>query len=376
MHPDNSPTLRIALIRQSYRTDGGAERFVSRALNALAQRGAEITLFARKWESQPGIRFETCNPVYLGRLSRDRGFARAVCKRLASQSFDFVQSHERLTCCDIYRAGDGVHQAWLERRNGGTLRWQDRLAPYHRYVMQTEQAMFESQRLRAVICNSNMVRNEILERFTIIPDKLHVIYNGVDTERFHPRHRGEREERLRALGIPSDVPIFLFVGSGFARKGLQAALEALALVTGSPHLIVLGKDKHAERYVALAEKLGLVGRVHWAGTVNDPAPWYGLAYALILPTTYDPFPNVVLEALASGLAVITTSGCGGAEMIDAEKNGFVRDDTEGLRDALAQLCDPVTAQRMGDQARRTAEPCTLDAMSEKLLTLYAALAAT
>lgn len=365
--------LRIALIRQNYRPDGGAERFVSRAMSALVARGAEITLFARKWVSQPGIHFERCAPPALGRLTRDWGFARAVCGRLRRQRFDLVQSHERLTCCDIYRAGDGVHRAWLERRGGGGMRWQDRLTPYHRYVMATEKALFESPRLRAVICNSHMVREEILARFAIAPEKLQVIYSGVDLALFHPHQREHRQERLHALGIPVEAPVFLFVGSGFARKGLAITLEAMARLSAPAHLVVLGQDKDAARYAHLAEHLGLGKRAHFAGAVPDPAAWYGLGHALVLPTVYDPFPNVVLEAMACGLPVLTSHACGGAELIMEGRNGYVRDDVEGLAEAMGRLCEGEFALRLGHNARATVEPCSLEAMSGQLIDLYTRL---
>src|SRR5512147_1218730 len=103
---------RVALVRQRYAHDGGAERFVSRALEALRSRDVRLTLVTREWRGGEGFDVLTCNPFYLGRLWRDWSFARAVCRRLEAESFDLVQSHERLACCDVYRAGDGVHREW------------------------------------------------------------------------------------------------------------------------------------------------------------------------------------------------------------------------------------------------------------------------
>lgn len=372
----NAP-LRIALIRQTYRPDGGAERFVSRALDALATRGVEVSLFARKWKPQAGINFELCNPPALGRLTRDWGFARAVCARLSKRKFDLVQSHERLVCCDVYRAGDGVHRAWLERRGGGQMHWRDRISLYHGYLLHTERAMFESSRLRAVICNSHMVKNEIQRYFAIDPAKLHVIYNGVDLDVFHPRYQETRSGRLRELGIPADASVFLFVGSGFERKGLAVLLQAMAGLPKPAWLIVLGQDKSAARYQALAKRLGIDSRVHWAGAVPDPASWYGLGHALVLPTLYDPFPNVVLEAMASGLPVITSTSCGGAELVREGVNGFVlnHDDVPGMAKAMTELLDIDRAREMGAASRIAVSGCSLAAMSEQLLKLYSELLA-
>jgi UDP-glucose:(heptosyl)LPS alpha-1,3-glucosyltransferase len=371
----NTP-LHIALIRQTYRPDGGAERFVSRALDALAGRGVEVTLYARSWQPQPGIHFERCDPPALGRLTRDWGFARAVCGRLRERNFDLVQSHERLTCCDVYRAGDGVHRAWLERRGGGKMRWRDRISLYHGYLLNTERAMFESPRLRAVICNSQMVKNEILHYFAIDPAKLHVVYNGVDLDLFHPRYREARTEKLRAIGVPVDVPVFMFVGSGFERKGLAVLLQAMARLSNKPAwLIVLGQDKSMARYRTLAEQLGIASRVYWAGAVDEPSSWYGLGDALVLPTLYDPFPNVVLEAMASGLPVVTSSSCGGAELVREEVNGFVlrHDDLSGLAKVMTVLLDRDRACKMGAASRMAVGSYSITAMTEQLIKLYSIL---
>jgi len=161
--------VKIAIIRQRYNPYGGAERFVSRALAALSQqRAVTLHLIARKWEPIDGIQFHACNPFYLGRLTRDLGFALSACNIAQKLDVDLVQSHERLCCCDIYRAGDGVHREWLRQRSrrlNGLTRWLLQTNPYHLYIKFAERKMFESRRLRAVICNSEMVKSEILGHF-------------------------------------------------------------------------------------------------------------------------------------------------------------------------------------------------------------------
>ena len=171
------------------------------------------------------------------------------------------------------------------------------------------------------------------------------------------------------------MAVFLFVGSGFERKGLAILLQAMARLPKSPWLIVLGQDKYAARYRALAEQLGIASRVHWAGAVPDPASWYGLGDALVLPTLYDPFPNVILEAMASGLAIITSTACGGAELVQEGVNGFVRkhDDVAGLAQAMAKLLDTDRARTMGDASHTAVSGYSLVAMTEQMLKLYANL---
>ena len=367
--------MKLAIVRQTYNPNGGAERFVSRALNVLSQSGElDVTLIARKWENAAGWQTLTVNPPFRNRQAREAGFAREAAA-LFSQ-FDIVQSHERIPGATIFRAGDGVHATWLEQYSrilSPLRRWTQSLSPYHRYILQAEREMFTHPQLRTVICNSKMVRDDIARRFRLAPEKLTVIYNGVDTAAFHPdvRKLSQRE----AWNIPADAPVLAYVGSGFSRKGVAVALNAI-VAHPTVWLLVAGRDKHARRFEALATKLGVAARVKFLGPVDNIKQVYGSADALMLPTLYDPFPNVCVEALACGLPLITSTQCGAAEWIEEGKNGWVRDalDVDGYRDAIAQwLAGRARGEDYSLAARHTAEPFTLDRMADELNALYRAL---
>lgn len=367
--------LHIALVRQKYNAAGGAERFVSRAIQALANDGAQITLLTRKWENLQGMQAIRLNPFYLGNVWRDAAFARAVCRVQQSQSFDLVQSHERLACCDVYRAGDGVHREWLAQRRRvlsplGKLSLL--LNPYHHYVQAAEARMFHSPRLKTVICNSKMVKAEIQHYFGLPDERFEIIYNGIDTDSFHPGLRQQHRTKMRQqLGLTPDQPVFLYVGSGFERKGVTPALQALARVPEAT-LVIVGHDKKAKHYQQIAQALGIAARTHFVGAQKDVKAYYGMADALLLPTLYDPFPNVVIEAMGCGLPVITSNKCGAAELISDGQQGFVRDalDIAGLAQAIRILCQSPSALEMGTAARQLAEPLRLDHMAKQLNALY------
>jgi UDP-glucose:(heptosyl)LPS alpha-1,3-glucosyltransferase len=370
-----SPT--VALVRQRYAHDGGAERFVSRALEALKERDVRLTLVTREWRGGEGFELLACNPFYVGRLWRDWSFARAACRALRERSFDLVQSHERIRCCDVYRAGDGVHREWLKQRaraQGPLARFATALNPYHYYVKLAEHRLFESPQLRAVICNSRMVREEIRSYFGLPEEKLHVIYSGVDTGAFHPHLKKRRGEIRVRHGIPENATVFLFVGSGFERKGMAALLQAMAPLRGETFLLVVGRDRRLARFRAQAQQLGLARRVFFVGAQQDVKPYYGAADALVLPTLYDPFPNVALEAMASGLPVITSLKSGAAELIENGANGYVCDalDVPALTAHLRSVT-PQTAGIMGMRARTTVASMSLERMSAALVDLYNSL---
>lgn len=379
------PPFSLALIRQRYTPFGGAERFLDRAMGALQSasetgQGVQITLFARSWIGETkGLRTITCNPPYLGRLWRDVGFAHCVRQKWRQQHFNLVQSHERVAGCDVYRAGDGVHLVWLQQRNrtlGVVGRLATTLSPYHRYILAAEKRLFQSSKLRAVICNSKMVQAEIIRCFSTDAEKLHVIYSGVDTEHFHPtlKARYGLETRQR-WGIPQDAFLLLFVGSGFRRKGLPILLEAMAYLPEQTWLLVVGEDRHTYAMRQQAQRLALGLRVCFTGGQQDVAPLYGAADVLVLPTLYDPFPNVALEGMASGLPLLTSNQCGAADLLKHGQNGLLGDslDRERLVENLRLLQDPIIRESMCKAARQTVEPLTLDAMSQRLLKLYHSL---
>jgi UDP-glucose:(heptosyl)LPS alpha-1,3-glucosyltransferase len=376
--------MRIAIVRQRYNPYGGAERFVARAIAALGREGVGVTVLARDWQEggRDGgpVELLRCDPFYLGRVWRDRSFARKVCETLALRRFDLVQSHERIACCDVYRAGDGVHAQWLINRAsalGPFGRLAVALNPYHRYLLGAERDLFASPRLRAVICNSRMVREEIRAHFGVSEDKLHVIYNGVDLEAFHPRLRLERVAVRARLGIAADSMVYLFVGSGFERKGLPQLLHALAGLE-TARLIVVGRDKRTGAMQRLAARLGLASRVHFAGAQDNVKPWYGAADCFVLPSLYDPFPNAALEAMAAGLPVITSTQCGAAEFIEPGHSGAVCDalDVANLLHCLQTIDAPEKARLMGEAAREAVAGLGLDRMAAQLAGLYRSLLET
>src|SRR6478609_4960768 len=365
--------MRLAVVRQRYTPFGGAERFLENALQALIDRNVAVTLYTREWRapSPHGIEPRIVDPFHIGGLWRDASFAHAVCRALARDEATLVQSHERLACCDLFRAGDGVHAAWLDERLRH-LSWLRglgiRINPHHRYRLAAERRLYASARLRAVICNSQMVKTDIRTRFNVPDERLHVIYNAVDTHTFTPELRAHRARVRSRHRIPARAIVYLHVGSGFERKGVAAAIDALAELPAPAHLIVVGKDKHLAQYAERARRSGLSGRVTLAGPQADPRPYYGAADAFVLPTLYDPCPNAALEAMACALPIVTSTRSGAAELALAHGAGLVCEpgDIGKLAAHMYALQDPALRTRMGSNGRNAMLPLTSAAMTAQL----------
>jgi UDP-glucose:(heptosyl)LPS alpha-1,3-glucosyltransferase len=367
--------FRLALVRQKYRPDGGAERFVSRALEALEDQDLDLSVITREWQGDvnPNWHIHLCDPMKWGRVSRERGFANAARKIWQQEKFDIVQSHERIPGCDIYRAGDGVHRRWLLQRSRLLPTWRGKRLltdRFHRYVMHAEQEMYAAPELKSVICNAQMIKNEIMADFGLPDEKITVIYNAIDNQTFLPATEALRHQLRQQFNIPQQAHCLIFVGSGFERKGLEAAIRAVAPTDSI--LLVVGQDKDEKRYRGLAQSLGCEQRIRFLGVQKQTLPFYQAADALLLPTLYDPFPNVILEAMSCGLPVITSQTCGGAEFIQQGVNGFVFDalDVKSLAESIRELPVVALGSAMAEAARARIIEETPARLSGQLLDLY------
>lgn len=370
--------MKVALIRQRYTATGGAERYLVQLAAALAGAGHAVDLFANSWpDPPPGVRLHRV-PVPAGpSFVRVLGFAWAAHRMTRRGDFDLVHSFDRTIRPDIYRAGDGCHQAWLDRRRtveGGFARSFDRLSPLHRSLLSLERHLFQGG-CRRIIANSRMVREEILRYYGTAGSAIQVIYTGVDLGRFRlTRGEAARADFRQALGVRPGDSVVLFAGSGFERKGLRFLLEAAGRMRGMHGLRiwVLGKG-NLHRSQSLADRLGIADRVHFAGPVADPERWMAAADLFVLPTVYDPFSNACLEAMACGLPVITTAGNGTAEVLEKWQTGAVVPDprdVKGLVNRITEFLDPARREERRAAARACAEALPAESHLKQMLVTY------
>jgi len=199
-----------------------------------------------------------------------------------------------------------------------------------------------------------------------------VLYNGVDLTRFHPENRSRFRADARAeAALPAGAFTALFVGSGFARKGLATAIEAIAALSDrESRLVVIGKGER-RLYQPIATRSGVAERLVWLGARSDLERWYAAADVVVLPSRYEPFGNVHLEALASGLPVIASARAGGAEVIADGINGTVVDPLDSR--AVTAALERFHQRRPGEltaAARASAEPYTYAAQVQGFAKVY------
>lgn len=375
-------TTRIGLIFNRYRSDGGTERLTLSVFDALASDDVEWLVLTRRWGGPlpANVRVLECRPFALGRTWRLLSFVRALKERLQQLPVDLIQSQVHLPQADIYRADGGVHAEWLaQRRRAATWfrRWWRRISPYHRVKLRMERQMYASARLQAVICNSPMVRDDIARNFPECRSRLHIIENGIDVEQFtlDTQAHGCGEAMRHRLCISATAPVFVFVGSGFERKGLSTALAALADAPADAHLIVVGRDKRMGWYRRHARRLGVADRVHFMGAQDDVRPFLWAADSLVHPALYEAFGIVIAEAMAAGLPVLASQRTGAAlSMLAGPETGRTLDalDVAGFGRAMTELATRSNAERQyaARECETIARSHSTARMRDELLEFY------
>jgi len=356
--------VNLCLIARPFVYHGGVERATAGLVEALVARGHRVHVLGPGAPLPiPGVTFSPLRVPRLPASARVLVLVALARRAVAGGRWDVVQSHERTLSQHVYRAGEGCHRGYLA--SGAATRTR---GLYHRVVLALEARVFA--RTPRLVAIARRGKSEIERLYGVDPSRVSVIYNGVDLERFHPDRAAAHREAARAeAGLRGDDHVLLFAGSGWERKGLATAIEALPRLAGARLLVIGRGDEH--RYRRLAERLAVGDRVRWLGLRPDLERWYAAADVLMLPTRYEPFGNVHLEALASGLPVVTTTVAGGAEVIEENKNGALvpPDDAVALAAAVASLREGSRPAR-AEAARRAAEPFTYSRQAGEFERLY------
>jgi UDP-glucose:(heptosyl)LPS alpha-1,3-glucosyltransferase len=333
MLPDK-PT--IGFVRRGFSSSGGAESYLQRLAAGVAEAGHPVSLFtsaewpAEGWNFGPVVRLNATDAI---------GFANEL-EKVSRANCDLLLSLERVWRCDVYRAGDGVHRAWLERRNqiAGPLQKLSRLLNRkHSAALSLEESLFAKAGAGRVIANSRMVKEEISRIYGYSADKIDVVYNGLPLDSMR-RDELDRAKTRETFGLAQDDVAVLFAGSGWERKGLRFAIDAVERQSAKIKLLVAGRGE-ARKFSS--------ARVQFLGVVREMPSLYHAADIFLLPTVYDPFSNACLEALAAGLPVITTRANGFCEIMENGRHGTIVDDAPDIEALAAAL------QFWSDPTRRT-----------------------
>jgi UDP-glucose:(heptosyl)LPS alpha-1,3-glucosyltransferase len=353
---------RIAFLKSQILKLGGLEKYTLRLARECAFAGHEVFLLTTDYEGETKGPFTVVNlgkrlPIScLHLLSFD-----FKCKNyLNKYPMDIVFGMDRNFCFQThYRAGNGVHAAYLDRRKK-ECSWLKKcsiaLNPLHHLILQMEKKTFESDNLKVLFTNSLMVAKEVQHYYPRIdPKKICTVHNGVEWRELQSSFEEgliKRPEILSRLGLNAARFQFLFVGNEYDRKGLHLLLRALSSLDNQNfELSVVGKERHPERYIAYAKELGLEKQVHFFGQTTETKSFYSAADCLVIPSMYDPFANVTVEALAFGLQVISSSSNGGSEVLFSSDMGSVFHNLQDPQELAHCLQEAFKNPKSADRAK-------------------------
>ena len=287
---------KFYFIRANQTKFGGAEMYLSRLSDVLDKKN---------------IKHEIVNsifPKFLPSWLRVILFNFQVCSVKRNK---FYFSLDRITCPDIYRAGDGVHSVFL------TVEKKSKLNPLHPVYLFLEKRCF--QKAKRIIANSNMIKQQIISAYDIDTNKIKIVYNGIKSKKID--YQKSFDKLSIEFSISKNQLLLLYVGSGFKRKGVEEFLQIVSKLKNSNiKAFVLGKEKKIEFYRNLSKELNINNQVIFTGPREDVDDFYTISDIFIFPTHYEPFSNVVLEAMNFKNVVFTTQQNGASEILDG---GFI-----------------------------------------------------
>ena len=324
----------VALLKSKAQNSGGLEKYASRIADAFVKKGAKVSILTTGEDLyspfSDQISLVPLKTIHWPQFMRLEQFDQGVAGWVQKNTPDLIFGMDRNRFQTHFRAGNGVHLSYLKSRILAEGMWKYRtclLNPLHRKILSLEKEAFENPNLEKIYANSHMVRNELLSSYAVDPGKIEVVHNGVEWEEMRKpfSEKEERKEEIaKQLGIDPKSYQFLFIGNGYLRKGLDPLLKALSHMKNEDFcLSVVGKDNQIGRFRAKASSLGLAEKVRFFGSQENILPFYQLADSLVIPSFYDPFANVTVEALAMGLFVVTSNKNGGHEIINKTNGSIV-----------------------------------------------------
>lgn len=309
---------------------------------------------------------------YLGRLAVIPGFTFAASRAARRERSAVVISHGDSLTGDVLVVHAVNAESLALKAKGGEWRW--RLNPLHLWVALRDRWMIGGRRYHTYVAVSRRVAGELQHHYAVPAERIRVIPNGIDLSRFRPDPAARAAIR-REFGIDSETRLLLFVSHEFGRKGLSHVVGALPHLPDA-RLLVVGSDDPAP-YVAEATALGVADRILFAGERRDLPALHNAADVFVLPTVYETFSLVCMEALACGVPVVATPVGGIEDYLVDDVNGWRVDfDSRDIADKIERLfADPAALERIRTAARRTAEAYDWNRIARMYLDLIEEIAA-
>ena len=377
--------MKIALNIYKYLpTKGGGEGYLANFADQLAERGHEVHIFASEWENNNSRLYYHSIPVIrYPKFLKDVSFAINSWRRMSGHDFDIVQVVGRALGMNVFNPHCGVEKAWLK---------QDILSvsyPFYRFlkhitrffslrqnfILWLDRKQYTDKGVSRIIAISDMIKNDIIKRYNIDQQKIKVVYNGVDLQRFTPDNRNKYRKVVREKLSLGEEFVILYISNNFRLKGLLTLIKALGELKKSRNdfkALIIGRGRNSS-YRKIAKRLNCLENLMFLGHVKDIETYYAASDIYVHPTFYDSCSLVVTESLASGLPVITTRYDGASGVIDNGIEGFVMEnpmDYEALAEKINLFFDDEFREKASIAAREKAEKYPAEKNCEEIIEIY------
>ena len=362
---------KVVVVFPAAHQRGGVERVAWDLLHHLGREGHEVVFVGSDLAPGADSRIDHVVVSPARWLPTPLAFRWAAARRLAAVGpANVISLGVNCPPGDVYLVGS-VHRSFLRSARTVPIAGHDFPAAVryvmarHQVLLGLERSYFRSKRPHAILCCSRREADDVAAQYGVEESKLHVVPNGFDADVFHPQPPSVRTATRAAMGAADDEVVLLFMANELHRKGFAPLVQAVARVDDPRLRVCVVGRADLGPYSGELRRLGLADRVTWHGPTSDAAAWYAGADVLVLPTQYEPFGLVIVEALATGLPVITTRLAGAAAAVQPDVNGLLQTDPYDV-DELARLIRQALDQATRDRWR-AASPASVDPFRQSVV---------
>jgi len=338
--------MRIAVFYPGCHRRGGIERVILECANFLSGRGHDVHLYASEWDAELLHPAVVCHCV------------RTVCRFPAAAMIGYAFfSRRALAAMDPKPDVVGVfgvqcppgallwvpsvHGAWLKisrRSRNLPARLKQLCNPFHSVVLAFERLYFGGRKYMKLLAHTAAVRSDLISLYDVPPEDVAILPNGYSDAEFNISARQAHRAAVREeLGYSKSDRVVLFVANELERKGFGPLLRAIASLDDPRiHILAVGRLDPGS-YQDEIERLGVSPRVRFTGSSGKVAPFYSAADVFALPTQYEAWGLVIIEAMACGLPVLTSRLAGAANAIREGETGRLVEDPRDSREIAAAL---------------------------------------
>lgn len=317
--------MKFAFIIFKYFPYGGMQRDMLRTANELLKRGHQVEIFTLSWQGDipENIKVHVLAQSGWFNFQRYQKFINATFAIIQSAKFDFVFGYNRMANLDAHFAADPCFVERAHRQRS----WLYRLTPRYRWFAECEKAIFSEQSNTEILAVSLTEKPHFQHWYGTQSERFHYIPPFLSPERFVLQDKSPMRQHLRSVfGFAEDDFVYLLTGSGFAMKGLDRAIQAMAALPSEllkhTRLVAVGQD-NPKQFAKMAKKLGLDNHVVISkGRADIPQLMQG-ADVCVHPAYRENTGLVILEGMACGAPMLVTESCGYAHHVAEADAGLV-----------------------------------------------------